>query len=137
MSERFWAKVRMPAQPNDCLEWMGAIVTGRSGGYGHLKVSGRYVRAHRFAYELLVGPIPLGMVLDHLCRNRSCVNVNHLEVVDVQTNNRRRYGWTKTHCGSGHDITQPRALKPAATGVRCRECENAGYRRRYAERAAA
>lgn len=78
--QRFWAKVR---KGDVCWNWTGAI---SSGGYGNFYTGGgraaaRHVHAHRFAYELLIDPIPEGMCLDHLCRNRKCVNPDHLEVV--------------------------------------------------------
>jgi hypothetical protein len=72
-SERFWAKVY---RGDDCWEWLAAKSTA---GYGRFKVAGGLVQAHRFAYEDIVGPIPDGLQLDHLCRNRACVNPDHLE----------------------------------------------------------
>lgn len=66
--------------------------------------------AHRFAYEYFVRPIPTGFTIDHLCRNRGCVNPNHLEAVPVRTNVLRGIGLTahnarKTHCKRGHEFT--------------------------------
>lgn len=77
----FWSKV-VRAEENECLEWVGA----KTHGYGILNRSGRSKRAHRVAYELLVGKIPDGLVLDHLCRNTGCVNPDHLEPVTQQVN---------------------------------------------------
>lgn len=81
--ERFWAKVEVTS---GCWLWTGA--PDRK-GYGHLHVAGRSVKAHRFAYELLVGPIPAGHVIDHLCRTEGCVRPDHLEAVRQVTNVRR------------------------------------------------
>jgi hypothetical protein len=67
----------------DCWEWTGTITAQ---GYGQLRANGRLQKAHRFVYEWLVGPIPDGLTLDHLCRNRRCVNPEHMEPVSLQTN---------------------------------------------------
>lgn len=69
-----------------CWEFTGCKVKG---GYGRLWCRGRQVMAHRAAYEEFVGPIPAGMHLDHICRNTSCVNPDHLEPVTQAENNRR------------------------------------------------
>lgn len=82
-------KLRVYSEPNaeGCLVWM----RGRTkDGYGWLSINGgRQVYAHRFAYETYVGPIPAGMVIDHRCRNRACVNHEHMEVVTRAENTRR------------------------------------------------
>jgi uracil-DNA glycosylase family 4 len=80
---RFWAKVR---KTDNCWYWLG---WRDSWGYGRFDVAGKKVRAHRFAYELLVGPIPAGMTLDHLCHHEACVNPSHLEALTVADHNRR------------------------------------------------
>ena len=96
---RFWKKVEIA--PSGCWEWCG----GRTGvGYGAFFVRGRGHGAHRIAYSIFVGPIPEGLQLDHLCRNRGCVNPAHLEVVTQQVNSLRGDLWNsrKTHCPQGH-----------------------------------
>lgn len=81
---RFWSKVDASG---DCWEWTG----GRTDtDYGLFNVDRRMVKAYRFSYELLVGPIPDGLEIDHLCRMRHCVNPDHLEPVTRSENNRRR-----------------------------------------------
>jgi hypothetical protein len=79
---RFWFHVvRDP--DTECWEWTAAR---KNGGYGSFFVDGRHLYAHRFAYEMLVGPIPSNLELDHLCRNRGCANPAHLEPVTRRTN---------------------------------------------------
>lgn len=73
-----------------CWVWTGATNTE---GYASLRVRGRLVRAHRFGYEMLAGPIPRGLVLDHLCINPPCVNPAHLEPVTRAENNARARFW--------------------------------------------
>lgn len=89
LEERFWEKVEKRG-PDECWEWGGTVADGygrfREGGFGSSPV-----RAHRVAYKLLVGPIPEGLVLDHLCENRGCVNPAHLEPVTNRENLRRHY----------------------------------------------
>jgi hypothetical protein len=84
--ERFWEKVSK--QPGDgCWFWTSAL---DAGGYPILWIGGgRSVRAHRFAYGLIVGPIPDGLTLDHLCRVRHCVNPSHLEPCTAGENAKR------------------------------------------------
>ena len=81
--ERFMQR----GEPDECWPWLGGI-DGR--GYGCAAAgNGRAVKAHRLAYQLLVGPIPEGLELDHLCRNRVCCNPVHLEPVTHRENLRR------------------------------------------------
>jgi HNH endonuclease len=86
--ERFWAAVDARG---DCWTWLGPTKKG----YGRFYIGRSHVPAttgaHRMAYELLVGPIPDGRILDHLCRNRACVNPDPLEVVTVSVNNHRGF----------------------------------------------
>lgn len=101
-------------------------------GYGQLMLQGKNRRVHRLIYELLIGEIPHGLDLDHLCRNRACVNPSHLEPVTRSVNLLRGELWQskKTHCPKGHsyDFTDTYGRR------RCRKCTRAialrGYYRR-------
>ncbi len=88
---------------DDCWHWLGSKC---SKGYGRFWLDGRWVRAHRVAYELLVGPIPPGLVLDHLCRQRDCCRPSHLEPCSILENIRRgqagEHQRRKIHCPQGH-----------------------------------
>lgn len=95
--------VRFVMVSGDCMNWMGGV----SGSYGRFWDGIRQVQAHRFSYELKNGPIPTGMDLDHLCRNKLCVNPLHLEPVTRRINLLRGDTSTaanaaKTHCPQGH-----------------------------------
>lgn len=79
---------RVDRRPAGCWLWTGTIAPN---GYGYFAIKGRSQQAHRVAYELLVGPIPDGLDLDHLCRVRACVNPDHLEPVTRSENNRRGF----------------------------------------------
>ncbi len=120
--QRFARKVRFAAAHN-CWEWQAAT---SSSGYGNIRHCGRTARAHRVAYELFVGPIPEGLVLDHLCRNPSCVNPAHLEAVPQLENVMRGEGFgarnaRKTHCDKGHSLDRARVDDRGRR--HCRECQ--------------
>jgi len=101
IDSRFWPRVR---KSEGCWQWLGSCT---SEGYGSFWLDGRNRHAHRLSYELLVGAIPEHRQLDHLCRNRSCVNPAHLEVVTRRTNIVRGESPAatrarQTHCIHGH-----------------------------------
>lgn len=118
-----------PEPTTGCWLWTGA--TSR---YGFVGGQGRNVLAHRAVYELLVGPIPDGLELDHLCRNKLCVSPWHLEPVTHRENLRRRaphrtvgeWQTEKTHCPQGHEYTDENTyLRPEGRGRDCRLCRRA------------
>lgn len=124
LEDRFWSKVDAEG---DCWEWTAAL---NPGGYGSFTWEGKSLRAHRSAYELLVGPIPDGLTIDHLCRNPPCVNPDHLEVVTRAENTRRGYNPTaknarRTYCVNGHRLAGDN-LRMSKDGHRvCRACKAA------------
>ena len=129
-AERFWAKVDRDDLDDDCWVWTAAQ---HERGYGLFRPShaAPMVRAHRYAYEMLVGPIPEGLELDHLCRNTACVNPDHLEPVTHSENVRRWHASrVASHCKHGHPFSDEN-LSIRRDGRRvCRAC-NRERQRRY------
>lgn len=120
--------------PDECWPWRGGHDRD---GYALFSIRAKSVRAHRVTYEHEFGQIPDGLVIDHLCRNRGCVNPAHLEAVTNRTNVvERGRGVTsenarKTHCKRGHEFTEENTYhKPQQGGLArvCRECEAARAR---------
>lgn len=137
--ERFWSKVDATGP---CWEWTASI--GKTGGYGKYTIpfrdgsgKSKHVYAHRYAYEILVGPVPDGMDLDHLCRIRKCVNPDHLEPVSRRENLRRGIGLVaanmgKTHCDHGHEFNEENTHRTAQGYRQCKVCRRAYDKKRYA-----
>jgi hypothetical protein len=111
----------------DCWLWNRYLTKG----YGHASVPGRRTHqlAHRAVWELLVGPIPDGLELDHLCRVRSCVNPDHLEPVTPLENTRRAPRSRITHCIHGHQYTEANTYR-SPRGRICRTCQRVQWTRR-------
>lgn len=141
--ERFLSKIQMT--PAGCAEWTAS----RNHGYGVLIIGSRkdgtrrLVRAHRFAYESFIGPIPEGVEIDHLCGNPSCVGVTpegvvlgHLKLVSHRENMRHgpnSFASTnikKTHCPKGHPYDEGNTY--IHRGKRfCRICRAEAHRKRH------
>lgn len=113
LPDRFSSKVHRHA--SGCWLWTACLT---SNGYGRFSWEGKVRLAHRVSYTLLVGPVPEGLELDHLCRVRHCVNPEHLEPVTRRENIHRGFGITavharKTHCPQGHEYTEDNLLVSA------------------------
>lgn len=137
--KRLSAKVIINA--NGCWIWNARI---EPNGYGRFGYQGRMCWAHRISYELFKGEIPAGLDLDHLCRNRACVNPDHLEPVTRLENasrgiagqvNRDRM-LSKTHCPQGHPYSGDNLYITPKEGYRqCRICRAGNSRKRKVEMA--
>jgi len=128
LEQRLWAKVDKTGDPSGCWLW---TASRNPGGYGQIWANGKAARhAHRIAYELLVGPIPDDLELDHLCRVRHCVNPAHLEPVTHAENVRRGNMEIKrlavirgrTHCKRGHPFDDANTYVTPDGRRQCRVC---------------
>lgn len=137
LPERFWAKVD---KTDGCWNW----TAGNNGnGYGLFWLDGRMQSAHRVAWFAIVGAIPDDMQLDHLCRNRACVNPDHLEPVTQRENILRGESSSalaarRNHCANGHEYTAENTYhRPDSTARGCRACRSAQMAAYYARRVVA
>jgi hypothetical protein len=132
LPERFCAKtsVEDAGHETPCVVWTGAK---QRDGYGTFQMDGKSSLAHRVSYEALVGQVPTGLELDHLCRVRACVRPDHLEPVTTRVNVLRGEGPTavnaaKTHCPQGHPYSPENTRKRPCGRRMCRTCDRARKR---------
>jgi hypothetical protein len=128
LEDRLWEKVREQdcGYETPCWVWTASTAGEGYGSIGLGRQAEGKAYTHRVAYELIVGKIPDGLTIDHLCRNRRCCNPAHLETVTQAENNRRGNGWSgrnhrKTHCKRGHPLSGDN-LGRAKLGRECRAC---------------
>lgn len=115
---------RVPDLRGFCWSWQNCL---NSKGYPCVGVNGKSHLAHRVSYELLVGPIPDGLQIDHLCQNKRCINPEHLEPVTGKVNSERTEAATKLRCVHGHPLAGPnvrvKSKGKAGTQRQCCVCE--------------
>lgn len=119
--QRFWDKVE---KTKSCWNWTAAHTIA---GYGQFGFNKKMFLAHRFSYEIIKGEIPNGLTIDHLCNNVKCVNPEHLEAVDINTNLKRSKNQittknsNKEHCIHGHSLIN-NFYRTTNDGRRCKTC---------------
>jgi hypothetical protein len=115
---RFWSKVD---KTSNCWNWTAFT----HNGYGYMNQLKVPITAHRFAYMACIGPVPEGMELHHRCRNKQCVNPNHLQVVSRRDHedSAPSLARARTHCPSGHPYDAENTWVSRRSGYRqCRTC---------------
>lgn len=128
--QRFWSKVAV-LEGDDCWEWVAATSPN---GYGKFWYEGRMQCAHRVAYTLTYGDPGQCLVVDHLCRNTTCVNPAHLEAVTQEVNVGRAVREELTHCRHGHEYTKENTYLTRSEIKVCKTCSRSNGRRNYKNR---
>jgi hypothetical protein len=114
-AERFFAKIDIPDDENDCWTWLACK---NALGYGNIGLSGHILLAHRASYELLVGTIPDGMCILHSCDNPSCVNPNHLRIGTRQDNMDDKVSRGRCSCLRGENAPNAKLTQAEVDAIR-------------------
>ena len=115
--------------PSECWEWQASTI---SGGYGQFRFEGKKYQAHRFMFSLINGGVDKTKVLDHLCRNRACVNPFHMEEVSNEENLLRgEINTNKTECKYGHPFDEENTYIRPDGNRQCRTCHKENSRKYY------
>ena len=133
LNDRFWSKVE---KTDTCWLWTGAK---NGDGYGSFWFDGGSQLVHRLSWQNEVNDIPKGLIIDHLCRNRACVNVEHMELVTIQDNNQRgKLGDLRPvqkYCKRGHERTLDNLYfgksRSGKITSACKRCNLDNSKRRY------
>lgn len=129
LEKRIWPRIE---KTDGCWNWTGGA---NSKGYGIVtSLHAPGIAPYRWVYQQLVGPIPKGMHIDHLCRNIRCCNPAHLEAVTPKENNRRSMSPSamnarKTHCPRGHELANDNLMISRDGGRHCRICRRSDWHR--------
>ena len=117
---------------SECIFWKDPLMKN---GYGQLCVNGGFFLAHRFSYSQFIGPIPPGICIDHICRQRNCVNPSHLRLVTRKENTIQNsigptaLNMAKTHCIYGHEFTPENTYRTHSSTGPKRACKICSKRR--------
>ena len=115
----------------ECIESKRGITTN---GYSRIFINGKQVQAHRWAWELINGRIPDDLVIDHICRNRKCVAIDHLRMVSQQENVMAGLHNidNRSHCNQGHPFVKENIMVRKNGKRECAECNRVRSRKNYA-----
>jgi len=141
VEERFDEKW-MPVPWTGCWLWTASLDGHGYGQFNKVLSNGKWgsSKAYKFSYERAKGPVPDGLQIDHLCRERSCVNPDHLEAVTQKENILRgtspaAMNLRKNHCSKGHEWTEDNvALYKGRRGRMCKQCNRDSANRYYARK---
>lgn len=120
IEERLLSKIQIDNK--DCWVWTGSVFKQKYSTYSQIRIKNKCRKAHQVSYEVFIGPIPQGRELDHLCKNKLCINPAHLEPVTHFENMERGYWTTKDECIHGHSYGGGNTYLNTRGHRECRTC---------------